>query len=291
MKALRKIIVTGANGQLGNELRDLSASYPGYHFDFFDREGFPVENRDEVFRIIGSVKPDFVLNCAAYTAVDKAESEQQIAAAVNGAGPGYIAAACKSVGAKLMHISTDYVFNGTATEPLKETDPVEPVNQYGEGKLEGEKNVMEQDPGSIIIRTAWVYSAYGKNFVKTMLRLMNERDSVSVVADQVGSPTYAGDLAAAMMQIVDSDKWKGGIYHYSNQGVISWYDLAVEIRNLSGSTCEVKPITTDQYPTPAKRPQYSVLDTSKIRESFGITIPAWKESLELCLQRLKNKTI
>ena len=281
------ILVTGSNGQLGSELRALSSLYPQYQFQFFSREAFPIDEPETVRRILDQVHPDYLVNCAAYTAVDKAESEIQLAEKINGTAVGNLASLCREQGTRFIHISTDYVFNGSATEPLKETDAVDPVNAYGASKLKGEELAMQQNPESLIIRTSWVYSVYGKNFVKTMIRLMQERASISVVEDQVGSPTNAADLAEAIMQIIGSGKWFPGMYHFSNEGVISWYDFAVEIKNLTGAGCQVLPIVTAQYPTPARRPHYSVLDKSKIKSAYGIELKNWKESLQRCIAQLK----
>ena len=285
-----KIIVTGSNGQLGNELKELESSYPGFSFLFFNREEFPVTDKDAVEEIFKKHQPAFLVNCAAYTAVDKAEAEQELATEVNGIAVGHLAAFCRKYKTRFIHISTDYVFNGRATQPLKETDETEPVNAYGASKLMGELLAQKNDPESIIIRTSWVYSSYGKNFVKTMIRLMNEKESIGVVQDQFGSPTYAADLAEAIMTIISSGKWKAGIYHFSNDGVISWYDFAETIRQLIDSRCKVNQITTQQFPTPAKRPGYSVLDTSKIKSTFGIRGRDWKESLRRCVGLLLKQT-
>jgi dTDP-4-dehydrorhamnose reductase len=282
------ILVTGSNGQLGSELRAVSSLYPQYRFQFFSREEFPIDEPETMSRIFEQVHPAYLVNCAAYTAVDKAESEIQQAEKINGTAVGSLASICREQGTRFIHISTDYVFNGSASEPLKETDAVDPVNAYGASKLKGEEQAMQQNPQSLIIRTSWVYSVYGKNFVKTMMRLMQERPSISVVEDQVGSPTNAADLAETIMKIIGSGKWLPGIYHFSNEGVISWFEFAVEIKNLIGADCQVQPIVTAQYPTPARRPHYSVLDKSKIKSAYGIELKNWKESLQGCLAQLKS---
>jgi dTDP-4-dehydrorhamnose reductase len=280
------ILVTGSNGQLGSELKELSASHPDFRAFFFSRSELAIENAEDVQKVFALLRPDFVINCAAYTAVDKAESEKEAALAANATAVGTLAKASRQAGAKFLHVSTDYVFDGTATKPLKEDDPVSPVNFYGETKLRGEEEAMKENPDSIIIRTAWVYSSYGKNFVKTMLRLMAEKESVNVVADQWGSPTYAADLAKAILQIIVSGKWLPGIYHFSNEGVINWALFAEEIGRQAGLSCKVNFITTDQYPTPAKRPAYSVLDRSKIAAAYGIVSKPWNESLQKCLHKI-----
>ncbi len=282
------ILVTGSNGQLGSELRELAPLFPQYKFCFFFRAELPVTSREEVEQTFARVRPQYVINCAAYTAVDKAETEKEDAIAINATAVGLLAGAAKKEGARFLHISTDYVFDGEAETPLTEEHPVAPVNFYGQTKLQGEREAMQRNPESIIIRTAWVYSAYGKNFVKTMLRLMAEKESINVVADQVGSPTYAADLAAAILHIIAGGHWQPGIYHFSNDGVISWAQFAAEIGRQSGSNCHVNFITTDQYPTPAKRPRYSVLDKTKMAATYGITIRHWQESLGACFQKLQN---
>ncbi len=287
MASRRKIIVTGANGQLGMEIKQLVSNYPDFEFVFTTREELPLDDLNAFGKFIAGHQPQYFVNCAAYTAVDKAESEKELAYKVNAEAPGIIAKACKENGVKLVHVSTDYVFNGNGTVPYREDDQTDPVNLYGASKLEGEKNVMQENSDSIIIRTAWVYSEFGKNFVKTMLRLMSDKDQISVVSDQSGTPTYAADLADVILQIISSGNWVSGIYHFSNEGQITWFDFAVAIKELSGSACNVNPITTSQYPTPAKRPGYSVLDKEKIKSTFQLKGTDWKDSLTVCLLRLK----
>jgi dTDP-4-dehydrorhamnose reductase len=282
-------LVTGANGQLGNEIKDLSSSYPQFNFVFFGREEFPVNNEQIAGKIFSQYKPSYLLNCAAYTAVDKAETEKEKAKEINGDAVGTLALLSKKFGVKFIHISTDYVFNGEARQPLKEEATVDPVNYYGESKLLGEQLAFQNHPDSVIIRTSWVYSSYGNNFVKTMMRLMGEKESIGVVNDQTGSPTYAADLAEGLLKIINGDKWVPGIYNYSNDGIITWFEFATAIRDLTGSSCAVKPISTEQFPTPAKRPAYSVLDKTKITETYGVKIKDWKESLQVCLKKLQSK--
>lgn len=289
----QKIAVTGANGQLGMELRALSTAYPGFDFVFVSKEDLSISDEQAVQEFFKKQQPHYLVNAAAYTTVDKAETEKDLAYQVNANAPGLLAAVCKDYGCVFIHISTDYVFDGTSTIPYKETAPVNPMSVYGASKLEGEKQVQEFNDQSIIIRTAWVYSSYGKNFVKTILRLLTEKDSIGVVNDQVGSPTYAADLADAILSIIKKLQHgevsladHAGIYHYTNTGVISWYDFAIAIKELSGKSCQVNPIPTSGYPTPAKRPAYSVLDTGKMQQVFGVVPPEWKASLRLCLQRL-----
>lgn len=296
MASKQKILVTGANGQLGKELKQLCAGYSQFDFVFLSREDLPIENFELARNSVQIHQPQFFINCAAYTAVDKAESEQDLAFLINGEAPGVLAALCYEHGIKFIHVSTDYVFDGMAHTPYKENESTNPQGVYGASKLQGENQVLEYHPGAIIIRTSWVYSEFGKNFVKTMLRLMKEKEEIGVVNDQLGSPTYAADLAEAIMEVVENGKWKmengvAGIYHYCNAGVISWYDLAVAIKELTGSSCRINPITTSQYPTPAKRPPYSVLDTTKIRETFHIHPKPWKESLQVCLKKIAAQTV
>jgi dTDP-4-dehydrorhamnose reductase len=286
------ILVTGANGQVGQELRVLAGSHPSFEFIFTTHENMPVHDEAAVQRLFAAHRPAYCLNCAAYTAVDKAETEQEIAYQVNAEGPRILAAACKTYNTRFIHISTDYVFNGQSPTPYKEEAPTDPVNLYGASKLKGEQLCLETNPDAIIIRTAWVYSSFGKNFVKTMMKLMQDRPAINVVNDQVGSPTYAADLAKCMMQIIANCQlsianWFPGIYHYSNQGRISWYDFAVAIKELTGSSCTVNPIPSEQFPTPAKRPSFSLLDTQKIQQTFHCNIPLWHESLRQCIKLLE----
>jgi len=288
------ILVTGANGQLGKELQALSAFWPQFSFSFTTREELPVQDKARVRKFFVENLPSYCINCAAYTAVDKAETDPDTAFAVNATAPGILAAACREYNARFIHISTDYVFDGTSPVPYKEEDNTNPVNVYGKTKLKGEQLCMEANPHAIIIRTAWVYSSFGHNFVKTMLRLMKERPVINVVNDQTGAPTSAADLAQCILTIIGNthtslDNWHPGIYHYSNKGRITWYDFAVAIKELSGSTCQVNPIPTSQYPTPAKRPNFSLLDTGKMEATFGCTIPDWKDSLRQVLKQLKEK--
>ena len=280
------IVVTGANGQLGKELSELAPLYPQFNFVFLTKEDLPIHESEAVINFFKSNHPRYCINCAAYTAVDKAESEKELAFRVNAEAVGILAAACRENNIKFIHISTDYVFDGTATTPYKEDSPTNPQSIYGASKLGGEKLAMQFNPNSIIIRTSWLYSEFGKNFVKTMMKLMSEKDEINVVNDQFGSPTYAHDLAGCILQIMTSNP--GGIYHFSNNGIITWYNFAIAIKELSGSSCKINPITTEYFPTPAKRPAYSVLDKTKIQQTFGIKLKDWKESVDLCLQKIKN---
>ena len=282
------ILVTGANGQLGMELRHLSAAQPDYEFIFTGREELDISNRRAVDEYFEKNKALFCINCAAYTAVDKAEKEKLIAEEINTDGPAHLASACRDHGVQMFHISTDYVFNGRGNAPYRPGDATDPVNFYGTTKLNGEKKALIENSDIIIIRTAWVYSSFGNNFVKTMIRLMNQKESINVVSDQLGTPTYAADLADAIIQIIRKKKFVPGIYHYTNTGITSWFDFAKEIATGIGTNCIVLPINTDQYPTPAARPAYSALDNEKISSVFGIDIPEWRESLKRCLALMNN---
>lgn len=284
------ILVTGANGQLGRELQALAGAYTGCHFIFVSKEALNIADAGNVASFFQQHQIDYCINCAAYTAVDKAETEETNAVLINGTAVGILAQACQKQQAQLIHISTDYVFDGTATTAYREGDQTNPVSAYGRSKLLGEQLALQYCPSSIILRTAWVYSSFGNNFVKTMMRLMKERESINVVNDQFGCPTYAADLAAAIMKIISSGKSKEhpGIYHYSNQGKINWYQFALAIKEHTGSSCTVNPIPTAEYPTPAKRPAFSLLDTSKIRSAFQLEIPGWEDSLQRCLQIIQG---
>ncbi|MDX8339171.1 dTDP-4-dehydrorhamnose reductase [Draconibacterium sp. IB214405] len=284
-----KILITGAYGQLGSELKVLSKNYPGWEFVFTDVDSLDITDEDQVKSYFANNNFELVINCAAYTAVDKAESDFETAQKVNALAPKLLAKYSKEVGAKYIHVSTDYVFAGDAHLPYEEIDAVAPNGAYGKTKLEGEQNCQAENPETVIIRTAWLYSAFGNNFVKTMLRLGKERDELGVVFDQVGSPTYAADLASAILQVAESEKFVPGIYHYSNEGVASWFDFAKAIFELSGVKCKVKPVLSENFPTPAKRPAYSVLNKSKIRDTFDLKIPYWRDSLKICIKQLEKE--
>lgn len=293
MKAKSKILVTGANGQLGKELREFSSLHTGLEFVFLSKEDLPIDRFELVRKYFNTLKPAYCINAAAYTAVDKAESEKELAFLINGEAVGVLAAVCKEHNTKFIHISSDYVFNGKATHPYTENFPTDPINIYGASKLEGDKQAMQLNPESIIIRTSWVYSYYGKNFVKTMMRLMSEKDEVKVINDQLGSPTNAADLAEAIFNIIglchlQIYDWHPGIYNFTNEGVISWYDFAMAIKEITNSPCDVKPISTPQYPTPAKRPAYSVLDKTKIQKTFGVKLKKWEDSLKTCINLMQG---
>ncbi len=285
------VLITGTYGQLGSEIKDLAGNYPNLSFIFTDIDTLDITKEEGLNTFFEKNKPNFVVNCAAYTAVDKAEEEKEKARQVNTVAPAILAKACKNFNAKLIHISTDYVFDGKNHRPYVETDPTCPLGVYGATKLEGEQLVIRQNPDTVVIRTSWLYSPYGHNFVKTMLRLGKERDILKVVADQVGSPTYARDLAKAILEIVSRTKesfanFVNGIYHFSNEGICSWYDFAKAIHETGNITCKVVPVGSGEYPTLAKRPYYSVLDKTKIKSVFKLNIPYWKDSLKECIDKI-----
>lgn len=283
------ILVTGAYGQLGSEIKELAALYPSFNFLYTDVDSLDITSDEAVEQFFAENKVEAVINCAAYTAVDRAETDEGNALLVNAIAPGILAKCAAKTAATMIHISTDYVFAGNASQPYSEEDQVDPQGVYGRTKLEGEQRVLAENPDSVIVRTSWLYSAFGNNFVKTMLRLGREREGLKVVSDQVGTPTYAADLANTLLRIIEkSDQIVPGIYHYSNEGVASWYDFALAIFELSGIKCKVQPVESHEFPTPAKRPHYSVLKKSKIKNTFGIEIPYWRDSLQLCLKRLEK---
>ena len=278
----KNILITGSNGQLGSEIRMLSENSE-HRFFFTDVAELDITDRDVIDGYIAENKIDTIVNCAAYTNVDKAEDDVELADKINHLAVKNLAEASKKYDVELVHISTDYVFDGTKNFPYLETDPTAPLGVYGKTKLDGENAVINSGCAYLIIRTSWLYSAFGNNFVKTMRRLTVEKESLKVVFDQVGTPTYAGDLAHAILKIIESGKLSdnSGIYHFSNEGVCSWYDFAIEIRDLFGNKCDVQPCHSDEFPSKVTRPKYSVLDKTKIKETFGLKIPHWKYSLEL----------
>ncbi len=280
------ILITGANGQLGNEMRVLSAGHPAHTYFFTDVEELDICNAEGVKTFVKDNHIDIIVNCAAYTAVDKAEDNAEFCDKLNHMAPGYLAEAAEAYGAGLIQISTDYVFDGTAHIPYTEDAPTCPNSVYGRTKLSGEQEVMSRCTRAMIIRTAWLYSTFGNNFVKTMLRLGRERESLGVVFDQIGTPTYAADLAQAIFAAIEQGI-KPGVYHFSNEGVCSWYDFTLAIHRLAGiTTCKVSPLHTDEYPAKAPRPHYSVLDKTKIKQTYNIEIPHWEKSLETCVKQL-----
>lgn len=282
------ILITGKSGQLGSELMAIQMSYPGYQFVFLDRTALNLATLEGLRELFEEHRPRYFINAGAYTAVDKAESERETALAVNGQAPAQIAEYCKNYGTTLIHISTDYVFDGKGTRPYRPGHPTAPVNFYGQTKLIGEEAAMSANPATIIIRTAWVFSTYGHNFVKTMLRLMQQRSTISVVNDQIGAPTYARDLAVVIMTIIDKGAQHYGPYHFSNAGKISWYDFAVAIKEKAKLNCEVTAIPTEQFPTPARRPHYSVLDTTSLTRDYGIQPRDWQSALQECLSYMER---
>jgi dTDP-4-dehydrorhamnose reductase len=288
-----RVLITGSNGQLGSEIKELENNYKKVDLIFKDLPELDICNFEVLQAFILDNNINAVINCAAYTSVDKAEEESIIAKKVNYEGVLNIVNALQTVNGKLIHISTDYVFDGNHFSPYKESDSVSPIGVYGETKRAGELAVINSAIDSIVIRTSWLYSSYGNNFVKTMLRLGTQKEELGVIFDQVGTPTYARDLAKTCLEILCEDSSeniskKGNLYHYSNEGVASWYDFAISIMELGRENCKVKPIQTKDYPTLAKRPQYSVLNKSKIKTDFDIDIPYWRDSLKDCIEKIKN---
>ena len=279
------ILITGCNGQLGTEMRLLSEKHQRHNFFFTDVAELDITDRNAVTKFVSDHAIDLIVNCAAFTAVDRAESEEELAGRINADAVENLGVAAQTNGAKVIHVSTDYVFSGDQCTPYRETDIPHPTGAYGRTKLEGERRLQDVCPDSIIIRTAWLYSPWGNNFMKTMLRLGRERDSLNVVYDQIGTPTTALDLARAIYTVIEAPKFHAGIYHFTNEGVCSWYDFTRAIHQLAGIECDVQPIRSEQYPTPTKRPNYSVLDKAKIKSTYGICIPHWHDALCETLQR------
>jgi len=284
---MANVLITGSKGQLGSEIRNLSSNYPDFRFIPTDVEELDLTDKAAVTKFITARSIDYIVNCAAYTAVDKAEDDAELCYKINCDAVKNLAEAAADK-AKIIHISTDYVFDGRANVPYKENDPTNPQSVYGKSKLAGEEALLTACPKSTIIRTSWLYSIYGNNFVKTMLRLGKERSELNVVFDQQGTPTYAADLARAVLSVLvhieKTADFPAGIYHYSNEGITTRFDFTKKILQLAGiTTCTVHPITTEQYPVKAARPRYSVLDKTKIKETFGIIVPKWEESLEKCI--------
>jgi dTDP-4-dehydrorhamnose reductase len=286
---MKKILVTGATGQLGSELKVLSNNYSQFEWVFADRTQVSLDNLSVLQSQLETIDPDFILNCGAHTAVDKAETEQELADVVNHLAVAIIALYANKNKAKLIHISTDYVFDGTSSIALTEEAITHPVNVYGATKRAGELACLKLNSDAVIVRTSWVYSRFGNNFVKTMQLLLQERDTISVVNDQIGSPTYAADLAQVIMDIVTAQDWNPGIYNYSNEGGVSWYEFVLAIQEIGGYTCEVFGIRSSAYPTPAKRPAYSLLDKSKIKQVYGVVVPDYKVSLRGCMKLLRSE--
>ncbi|WP_075342098.1 dTDP-4-dehydrorhamnose reductase [Tenacibaculum agarivorans] len=284
-----RVLVTGASGQLGSEIKSLSKKFTHNEFFFEDSKGLDITDSKRVDAYIADNNIDTVINCAAYTSVDKAESEEETAERVNGEAVKNLVQSLSKKKGKLIHISTDYVFNGKSYIPYKENDEVDPIGVYGKTKRKGEEYLLNSEIEGVIIRTSWVYSSFGNNFVKTMLKLGEDRNELNVIFDQVGSPTYAKDLGELCLNLLDKDfNTDSKIYHYSNEGVLSWFDFAKAIMEISGKTCEVYPIETKDYPTPAKRPNFSLLNKSKIKKDFGIEIPYWRDSLKMCINEIES---
>lgn len=286
----KRILITGANGQLGSEMRRLGEVSPNTYI-YTDVAELDITNGDAVAAFVKENAVDIIVNCAAYTNVDKAESDEATAELINATAVENLAKAMKAVNGTLFHISTDYVFGNEGNTPRTEDMPLNPLGVYGRTKLRGEQAVAAVGCKAIIIRTAWLYSEFGNNFLKTMLRLTAEREQLNVVFDQVGTPTYAGDLALAIFSIIEGDVYEGneGVYHFSNEGVCSWYDFATEIAIAAGNTaCKVQPCHSSEFPSPVTRPAFSVLDKSKIKNTFGIEIPHWRDSMLYCIKRLKQ---
>ena len=288
---IHKILVTGANGQLGWELGQLASNYPAFKFVLVDRSQLDLAFPESFEKIIQTIAPDCIINTAAYTAVDKSETEKELSYTVNATAVEALAVICKNLVIPFITYSTDYVFDGAATAPYNTSTKVDPVNYYGSTKAAGEKMAMEANEDSIVIRTSWVFSSHGNNFVKTMLRLMKERDQLKIVADQKGRPTYAKDLALATMKMIEAmnaGKTVKGIYHFANGGEMTWFDFAATIKAIAGLTCDIQPIETKDFPTPAKRPAYSVLDTSKIEQDVEVDIRHWEDALKECMNHLSK---
>ena len=288
---VKKVLVTGANGQLGWELQQAAKANPNFEFIFLDRSAMDLSNPDDLLKIIESYAPSAIINTAAYTAVDKAETEKSLAHVINAEAVAELASIAKNKNIPFITYSTDYVFSGNAAIPYVTDTQLAPVNYYGKTKADGEQMALAANPDSIIIRTSWVFSSHGNNFVKTMIRLMKERDSLNIVGDQQGRPTYARDLATASIQILNALNLGlpiKGIYHFANTGETTWFDFAQKIKELAGLECTLTSINSDQFPTPAKRPNYSVLDTQKIEKELNLHIPHWELALSDCILQLKN---
>jgi dTDP-4-dehydrorhamnose reductase len=290
--AIHRILVTGVNGQLGWELGQLASKYPAFEFVLVDRSQLDLSFPETFENIIHTIAPDCIINTAAYTAVDKSETEKELSYTINATAVQALAVICKKLAIPFITYSTDYVFDGEATVPYTISTKVDPINYYGSTKAAGEKMAIEANEDSIVIRTSWVFSSHGNNFVKTMLRLMKERDQLNIVVDQKGRPTYAKDLAFAtikMIEAINAGKLIKGIYHFANQGETTWFDFAATIKANAGLACDLQPIETKDFPTPAKRPAYSVLDTTRIEETLSLPIPTWEAALTSCMNEINAK--
>lgn len=291
---MTKLLITGANGQLGSEIRKIAGQFAEFSFIFTDVNELDITDPVAVEKMLSEEKPAWLINCAAYTAVDKAETDSETAWLINAVAPALLSEKSKAVGCRFIQVSTDYVFDGRNYLPYVEEDDVCPTSVYGNTKLEGELISMANNPETLVIRTSWLYSSFGGNFVKSMIRLGSEREQLNVIFDQVGTPTYAGDLALAILEIIQKTQsgavsFVPGIYHYSNEGVCSWYDFALAIHQIYGIQCKVSAIESKDYPSPVARPHYSVLNKSKIKSIFGTQIPYWRSSLEKCILEIKNQ--
>lgn len=283
------ILITGSNGQLGNEMRVISSKYPEHNFIFTDVAELDICNKEAIDTFVKSQKVSIIVNCAAYTAVDKAEDDVELCYKINAEAVRNIGEVAQQNSIKVIHVSTDYVFDGTNHIPYTEDETVCPATIYGKSKLDGEKALLETCPQSVILRTSWLYSSFGNNFVKTMIKLGTERESLNVIFDQIGTPTYGADLAEAIMKIISFNEFVPGIYHFSDEGACSWYDFTKSIHRIAGINCNVSPIETKDYPARTPRPHYSVLNKAKIKSTYGMIIPHWEESLEKCIELFREK--
>lgn len=281
------ILITGSNGQLGSEIQSSKTIIKGANFFYTDVKELDITKPEDILSFCQDNSIDYIVNCAAYTAVDNAEDDEKMATLINATAVANLAEAAKVCNAKFIHVSTDYVFDGEACEPYRESQATAPQSVYGETKLKGELEATKILPETVIIRTSWLYSAFANNFVKTMMRLGADRDSLNVVFDQIGTPTYAADLADAILEIIKQDCKVGGVFHFSNEGACSWYDFAHSIMKKTNLSCQLKPVESTEFPTKAKRPKYSVLNKKRIKDSYNITIPHWEDALDNCLSRLQ----
>jgi dTDP-4-dehydrorhamnose reductase len=280
------ILITGSKGQLGNEMQVAAPLFPSFQFIYTDVDELDITNKAAIQEFVSNNQIDAIINCAAYTAVDKAEDDVDLCYKINATAVQNLGEVAAEKGLKMIQVSTDYVFDGTNYKPYTEDEPVSPTSVYGKSKLAGEKALLQVYPQSVIIRTSWLYSSFGNNFVKTMLKLGKERDSITVIFDQIGTPTYAADLALAILNILNYEPFTPGIYHFSNEGVCSWYDFTKTIHRIASINCKVLPIETKDYPARTPRPHYSVLNKAKIKSTYKLTIPYWEESLEKCISIL-----
>lgn len=284
---MKNILITGATGQVGSELKVLAQSYSQFEWVFADRTLLDLSELNTISNVLDEMQPQIIINCAAYTAVDKAETETELADILNHQAVAVLARWTTANDCQFLHLSTDYVFDGNSSTPLTEAAATGPINAYGQTKLAGEQACLCENPKAIIIRTSWVYSVFGANFVKTMCKLMAERERLNVVNDQIGSPTYAADLAQAILTIVTHPNWQAGMYHFSNAGEISWYEFALAIQEIGGFDCQITGIPSAEYPTLVRRPKYSLLDKSKIATTFAVNVPEYRESLAKCMALIR----